>query len=203
MIHAYSECYLQKARTCLGDLLDYSVHDSHYSLKDVWNIFINSSLAARFEVGDPSIVAGRSGIELAMELLNVNDAHYPRYDRSKEYWVGWAISYYQWYRNIRFKDIQVPIDDIISLYSPYHEMDILHFCDRLDSLQGYDNTTSNLKRLRNKAGLTQNELSSLTGIPVRTIQQYEQKQKDINGARSEYLILLARALQCDPAMILE
>ena len=49
----------------------------------------------------------------------------------------------------------------------------------------------------------QDQLAKLTGIPVRTIQQYEQGQKDINRARAEYLIALSRALYCDPQLLLE
>ena len=59
-----------------------------------------------------------------------------------------------------------------------------------------------LKYLRLKNGLSQSELARASGIPVRTIQQYEQRQKDLSKARAEYLIALARALNCDPATLL-
>ena len=203
MIHAYSKLYLSKARSTLASMLDYAVYDCGLSLSHVWETFRFSEIGHRFEVGDPSIVAGRSGIELAMELFNVDNEHHPRYDKTPEYWVGWALAYYQWYRNLTFAEIALPIEVVRTLYNPYHEMDILQFCDQMDILIGRDRTTSNLKRIRMSMGLTQGELASLTGIPVRTIQQYEQKQKDINGARAEYLILLARALDCDPACLLE
>ena len=59
-----------------------------------------------------------------------------------------------------------------------------------------------LKELRLKNGLSQSELAKASGIPVRTIQQYEQGQKDLAKARAEYLIALARALNCEPAFLL-
>ena len=62
---------------------------------------------------------------------------------------------------------------------------------------------TNLKKLRNKNGLSQSQLAKASGVPLRTIQQYEQRQKDINHARAEYLIMLASALNCDPRAILE
>ena len=43
----------------------------------------------------------------------------------------------------------------------------------------------------------------MTEIPVRTIQQYEQKQKNINAARSEYVIKIANVLNCDTKDLLE
>ena len=203
MIHAYNKLYLNKARSTLASLFDYAVYDCGLSLSTVWDTFRFSDIGHRFEVGDPSIVAGRSGVELAMSLFNVDKEHHPRYDKTPEYWVGWAIGYYQWYRNLHFDEISLPIDVVRTLYNPYHEMDILQFCDQMDILLDYDRTTSKLKRIRMSMGLSQSELALLTDIPIRTIQQYEQKQKDINGARAEYVILLARALDCDPIDLLE
>jgi transcriptional regulator with XRE-family HTH domain len=51
--------------------------------------------------------------------------------------------------------------------------------------------------------LTQNELAAQSGIPLRTIQQYEQRQKDINKAQAEYLILLSKALHCPLEELIE
>lgn len=203
MIHAYDKNYLENARTSLGVMIDYAVNDCQVSLTEFWSKFIHSKLSSLFESGDSSTIVGKSGIELAQELLNTtitptfNDA------RSPEYWLGWAISYYQWYRNISFRNISVPIEDVLELYNPYHEMDIMQFCDMMDELLGKNTKISNLKRIRQEVGISQSKLALLTGIPIRTIQQYEQKQKDINGARSEYLILLANALMCNPKDLLE
>ena len=60
-----------------------------------------------------------------------------------------------------------------------------------------------LKQMRIKNGLSQSELAKASGIPVRTIQQYEQRQKDINKARFEYIISLSAALNCEASMLLE
>ena len=60
-----------------------------------------------------------------------------------------------------------------------------------------------LKKLRQRAGLSQSVLAEETGIPVKTIQQYEQRRKDINKAQVEYVIRLSKALCCEPQDILE
>ena len=62
---------------------------------------------------------------------------------------------------------------------------------------------TNLKLLRKAAGLSQQDLVELSGVPTRTIQQYEQRQKNINKANAEHLLLLSRALNCDMAALLE
>ena len=64
------------------------------------------------------------------------------------------------------------------------------------------NMTS-LKKMRVKNGLSQSALAKAAGVPLRTIQQYEQRQKDINRANLEYIIMLSRALHCEPADLLE
>ena len=62
---------------------------------------------------------------------------------------------------------------------------------------------TNLKMRRQQAGFSQRELAELSGIPVRTIQQYEQRQKSINKAQVEYLLILARILCCDVENLIE
>ena len=59
-----------------------------------------------------------------------------------------------------------------------------------------------LKKMRIKNGLSQSGLAKASGVPLRTIQQYEQRQKDLSKARSEYLIALSRALGCDPSRLI-
>ena len=52
-------------------------------------------------------------------------------------------------------------------------------------------------------GYTQAELAGRCDIPLKTIQQYEQRQKNINKAQAEYIIRLSKALCCEPADLLE
>ena len=72
---------------------------------------------------------------MAYEVIGIEDrtGHYEiRSDRSAEYWAGWALAYYQWETNLTFRRITdtVPVDEIVALYTPYHEMDIRQFSDR-------------------------------------------------------------------------
>ena len=82
-------------------------------------------------------------------------------------------------------------------------MDIRQFCDRITELYTARKKQTNLKRKRLAAGLSQAQLAKLAGIPVRTIQQYEQAQKDIGKAKAEAVIALARVLCCDAQQLLE
>lgn len=211
MIHAYDEVYLEKARVSLGRMLDYGVYDLKYDIAEFFDLFIQSGLAKDFARGVSKYLVGMSGVELAYETLyrlhGTMDFPKPNYtqNRSEEYWTGWALAYYQWYTSLDFEDIlrYIPIEEIQSMYSPYHEMDILQFVDRMNELMKERKQTTNLKLRRLAAEISQKDLAALTGIPVRTIQQYEQRQKNINKASSEYLIAFSKALYCEPSELLE
>jgi DNA-binding transcriptional regulator YiaG len=87
------------------------------------------------------------------------------------------------------------------MYPVYHEMDISHFVDELNRLN--KRTPSNLQKIRQRVGLSQTELATASKIPLRTIQAYEQKSKDINKAEAASLVRLAAILSCPVAHLLE
>ena len=62
---------------------------------------------------------------------------------------------------------------------------------------------THLKEIRLRNGFSQSRLAAASGIPVRTIQQYEQRQKDINKAAAESILKLAAVLNCEPSALLE
>ena len=211
MIHAYDKSYLSAAQKNLARMLDYLVNDLHYPLETAWQWFVTSELSARFEQGDCSVLVGLSGVELARTVLEqarepapVQQPSYA-YDRSPEYWTGWALAYYQWFTGLRFAEIEqaVPITEVRLLYTPYHEMDVRQFADKMNELYRAAKPETNLKALRALAGLSQSELAEQANVPVRTIQQYEQRQKDINKAQAETLLRLARTLNCNVEDLME
>lgn len=204
MICAYDKIYLDKARTALGRMLDFAVYELNYGLTEFFSLFLSSGIAERFGHGDFTLLVGKSGVELAYEVLDISGISYERVPakytagRSEEYWTGWALAYYQWETALSFEEIVncVPIAEICLLYSPYHEMHIQNFVDRMNSYYHAMQPQTNLKKMRQKAGFSQSELAAVSGVPVRTIQQYEQRQKNINKAQVEYLLMLAQALCC-------
>lgn len=211
MMHAYDNVYLDKGRAVLGRMLDFAVYDLHYDIADFFALFIGSGVAARFGQGDFTLLVGMSGVELAYTVLEESGIAFVRVqpdypvDRSEEYWTGWALAYYQWKTGLSFEEIirYIPIKDVQALYSPYHEMDIRQFCDKMDALYKTAKPETNLKLFRQNAGLSQRELAELSGLSVRTIQQYEQGQKDINKAKAVSVAQLAQVLCCKIEELLE
>ena len=82
-------------------------------------------------------------------------------------------------------------------------MDIRQFVDKMNELYHDSSPDTNLKALRTLSGFTQAELAEQTNIPLRTIQQYEQRQKNINKAQAETLLRLSRVLNCSVEDLLE
>ena len=203
--------YLEKARVALGRMLEFAVYQLGYSIDIFFDLFISSGVAKRFENGDVSLIVGKSGIEIGYEVL---DKTYGKFEpieigfavsRSEEYWVGWFLAYYQWLYGISFSKIitNVSIKDIQALYYPYHEMDIRQVVDKLDKMMSNNSKETKLKKRRKAIGLSQSQLAKETGISVRTIQQYEQRQKDINMASAKRLLAFSKRLYCDVEDLME
>ena len=126
-------------------------------------------------------------------------------DLSREYWAGWALAHYQWRTALSFAEIEsfAPIREVISCYSPYHEMDVSRFCEHLDELYRATHRESRLKAARERRGMTQEELSAAANVPIRMLQHYEQRVKVLGKAAFDTVFRLARALHVPPQSIVE
>ena len=62
---------------------------------------------------------------------------------------------------------------------------------------------TNLSRIRKESKLTQSQLAEISGVNVRMIQHYEQRQKPINSAEALTVYKLAQALNCKIEALLE
>ena len=188
MIHAYDETLLSKARDSLGRMLDFSAHTLHIEPSTMLALFSASGVASAFERGDIRTIVGMSGIELAYEILDRSGVEYERQSPrhtislSAEYSYGSDLALRQWKSGISFAEL---------CGSSSH------------TGAGEGASISPLKKMRMKNGLSQSQLAGASSVPLRTIQQYEQRQKDINKAGFEYIIRMASVLNCEPSSLLE
>ncbi len=208
-MNAYDKVYLAPAQAVLGRSFDYAVYDLGLELRTYFERFLASPYASRFERGNPRVLVGMSGVELAQKVMTQADNATQAFPspnenpaRSQEYWCGWALACYQWHTGFTFREIDefAPIELLFDLYHPYHEMDITQLINRLNSLRVERVPETELKRRRLALGLSQNELAKRSGVAIRSIQQYEQRQKDINRASFSTVIALAAALHCATPM---
>lgn len=211
MTHAYNKSYLSNAKNRLAQFFDYTINDCKFNSDWTAMMFVQSGYAEQFERGNPAVLAGMSGIELAHRVINkiYKEKELPppsfRDDKSPEYWAGWALAEYQWYTGKRFKDIfeYAPLSKIVSMYSIYHEMDITQFIDTMNQLYYKKDADTKLKQIRESRGLSQTELAVESGVHLRSIQMYEQKANDIDKAQAKTLYKLSRVLGCEIEDLLE
>lgn len=202
MTHAYQEIYLNRAQSRLGDAFDHAVNTCGIPGSDFVKLFLVSSVSKRMENGEPAYVTGKSGIELVLDIVAETKGQelqiepQVRFDRSKEYWIGWAVAYYQWYSDRKYRDIfkVVSFEDLQNMYTPLHEADITKFVDIVDSRMKEYFSETNLKRIRTVYGCTQAELAERSGVSLRSIQMYEQRNRNINKASGETLYRMAKVL---------
>ena len=208
---AYQETYLSKAQAALGDAFDYAVGTCHIPGSDFIKLFTASSVSRRMENGEPAYLAGKSGIEIASDVVlettgkQLEAGPQEHFGRSREYWIGWAVCYYQWFSARSYSDIfkVLSYEDLANMYHTLHEADITKFVDIVDEkIREYFKDT-NLKRIRSSYGCTQAELAKRSGVTLRSIQMYEQRNKDINKASADALYRISRVLGCSMESLLE
>ena len=211
MTRAYQEIYLNKAQSVIGDAFDYAVNACGIIGTDFVKLFIASSVSKRMENGEPAYLAGKSGIEIVREIVAETKGQelqiepQEHFGRSKEYWIGWAIAYYQWYSGRKYSDIfkVLSFEDLQKMYYTLHEADITKFVDIVDSKIKEYFLETNLKRIRTAYGFTQAELAERSGVSLRSIQMYEQRNKNINKASADTMYSLAKALGCTMEDLIE
>ena len=208
MTHAYSQLYLNKSSRAVGNMLHDAVLEFEMDGTDFLKRFIQSDVAEQIENGNPKYIAGKSGLELFLEVIEKTTGQtyttdlIESYDRSDVYWVGWMLTQYQWYSGRTFKSIldTISYDELIGLYRTLHEADIQKSYEVLDA--HFSQSDSKLKTARKYCGLTQKALAKESGVSLNTIRAYEQKNKDLNKAQFDIVMRLAKALKCDVSELL-
>ena len=157
------------------------------------------------------LLAGKSGIEIAADVVfettgkQLEAEPEEHFGRSREYWIGWALCYYQWFSGRSYSEIfkVLSYEDLANMYHTLHEADITKFVDIADEKIRAHFKDTNLKRFRTSYGCTQAELAKRSGVTLRSIQMYEQRNKDINKASADALYRISRVLGCNMESLLE
>ncbi len=212
MMYSYSEDCRSDVMENLGAMLECAVYHMEFEANRFLHLFLASGIAMEIERGNPKYTVGMSGVELAREVVYktfgewIEVQEYVSLDKSPEYWGMWALAYYQTGVDLTFEQLlgYVEFDTILTLYDSLHEADIEKFVDAIDVRIEYIRATkeTSLARLRRLRGYSQRILAEESGVSLRMIQLYEQRQNDINKAQAETLLRLARALECTMEQLL-
>ena len=201
MMYAYDESYIEGAMIRLGDMIEYACLDMNYDPDAFFKMFIMSVIARRFEIGDVSVIAGRSGPELAQMVLtsvdHVTDFKEPawREYRSDLYWCGWVLAYFQWHENKTLQEIwnAISIRMMQKMYPVLHEADISKTVDIMkDMLLPKKKTPIQILRLTR--GMTQQELADGAHMAVSQLQRLEYGERKVENLSLKTALALAEAL---------
>ena len=96
------------------------------------------------------------------------------------------------------------LSTVFSMYI-LHEADESKFVDAANELiaRNKEKRKSKLSDIRKARGFTQQQLSKASGVTLRMIQLYEQRQNDISKAQVTVVIDLAKALGCEVEDLLD
>ncbi len=210
-IRAYPEIYLSHAMASMGEAFDYIVNDCDMVGGDFVKMLLGSPICRKLENGEPAYLSGKSGIELAREIVEsvtgkvLTVEPQVHYARSPEYWSGWSVAYFQWFSSRKYSEIfaAVPFEEMLLMYPTLHEADLTKFAEVVDEKIRAKFPETKLKRQRAIYGYSQRELANLSGVSLRAIQMYEQRQKDINKASAISVRNLAKVLGCNIEDLME
>jgi hypothetical protein len=121
---------LDNISAVFGDMLNYAVNVCKENGDVFLRKFIDCGIAKEFEMGNPKYTVGKSGFEIAMEVLGL--ASYeknPLTNTTKEYWAAHVLVKFKFNTEMSFKQIlkNLSFSKIVELYHPLHEADFTKF----------------------------------------------------------------------------
>ena len=193
----------------IASMFDLVINNYHIDGDKFWDMFVISGVAEQIEKKNPKYSAGKSGEELLLEVLVAvgfkTDKKESSYylGRSAEFWSGHIIAKSHMLLKESFKEIHslIKFSELQNMYKTLHEASDEKTVEIIENR--LCNKIVNLKRYRENLDLSQSQLAEQSGVSIRTIQAYEQKEKDINKASVSILAALAEVLKCSINDLLE
>lgn len=97
----------------------------------------------------------------------------------------------------------VPFDVLRSLYYPWHEASEERVARLVCDMAKKASRQTKLALARKRLKKTQQDLAYESGVSLRSIQMYEQRQRNINEASVTSVRTIAKALHCNIEDLLE
>ena len=198
------------AQATLAEMFDIAVNTCRIDGPDLLDAFVASGLDRQFERLNPVYVAGKSAVELVESLApvlgeRISLPHLVATAPLVDYWVGWSVAYYQHETGTPYRRIfeAVPYGEFAASYHPLHEAPESKFVEVFEPRIRDPRNPTRLAVQRKAARLSQEQLAERSGVGLRSIQMYEQKNKNVNRASAETLLRLSRALGCNMEDLME
>lgn len=204
-----SNLYVREAIELVAEMFEYAKAHMHIDAKDFMIYFIESGVASEIYNNNLIYIFGKSSIEIVKKILDVCHQKYKIYNENKiliakkEYWLGLIIASYCFLKKISFDELMkyINIDDLLKKFDVLHEASHERAIEDIDEYIKKNGTK--LAKYRQNVGLSQSELSKISGVSLRSIQLYEQRYKDINKANFDNIIKLSKVLKIEPQELYE
>ena len=218
MAHPYPESQLKTTMSTLGKAFDFAVKHVPGGVEGFYDQFVHSSVARSFDGPGTTPAVSGSGIELVLavtdgstaqqglDIMLMSERRLSKDELDRARWCGEMLAFYQWDTGKTFQSISAYLSarDLMGLFPSCRVASPKVVSLRIEELFATTAASpTRLRTLRDKAGLTQAALAEASGVSLRAIQQYEQRQKDINKARAMSVYGLAKALGCRMEELLE
>lgn len=194
----------------LGICMSFACKYLDFQPNEFFKLFSSSNVSIEYAKANPKYIYGMSGIELAYEALidlgfSPKDIDDYEIEKDLNYWLGRVIGYMQYINNYSYKYL-AEIINLNSLLDHHEEL----ASEGLGYINEYvftnlvnGDSKSRLQSKRKLVDLSQSQLALKANINVRTLQQYEIKNKNINNASVKSVMKLAEAIGCKIDDILE
>lgn len=177
--------------------------NNQYLFDSIEEFISYSDMFARLEQSDSSFLTQRT---INQEIAWV----YKLQDSVKELpgmnsiltWVGQAYMrlFFHFHKSIYYVFLYIPIEEMLSLYSLYHEMD---WNQLFDYFTQQTSKTTLLRKLLDKKKMSVNKLAQLSNISENTIRYYTLSDSNIYEAKYAYIDAIALALKVNTNLFLK
>lgn len=188
----------------MAEMFEYSKCYLHVESDEFFDMLNNTNSSDKLYNLDIIYIYGKSSIEIINDIYLANEMKIKTFNNKKllksdkYYWLGLVIASYCYGKKISFKEFgqRIKPSQILRMYNIMHEAPHMKVIEEIDKI--LNKQESVLKSIRQAKNISQNELSILSGVSLRSIQMYEQKKKNISKASFEIVKRLANSLLIKP-----
>ena len=210
---AYDEKELPQVISTLGKAFEFAEKCLPEGAAGFCRRFANSSVAATCTGPDAHPEIGGSAIELVLDVnedasidtLLMNEKRLSKQETGRLRWEAELLCRYQWETRLPFPAVLRTLTEerLHALHADHAELPPAEVVQKISVPETHESTATNLARIRRERGLSQAGLAKASGVTLRSIQQYEQRKKDISHAQARSVLALAQALSCTMEELLE
>lgn len=160
----------------MGRIISLAV-SAKFHLELITDKLAKSDFVNEMELGENSIIYNMSPYEIFRNLFcadYVSDNSSMNYNDA--YWCGYIYSniFFECKKPFQYIALKLPLERLLNMYPVYHEMDISQV---YNDFKEAESSETIMRLLLKKHGMSAAELSRKSGVPLRTIARFKEKDE--------------------------